>query len=140
MLVSRFIEMIILAVFTASLSLAFNHFLKAGMIFNWYALLLLSFDAEDGSYWDNDKWNNQIFKLKHPFRYMLYYYFGSIVEYIRKPLGLCVFCNGTWIGIVIYAIFHSVLTPISISFWITVFLFIGINWLFIYSGKRFITE
>jgi hypothetical protein len=49
--------------------------------------------------------------------------FVYILSYLSKPLGLCPYCNGTWIAIIVYIYFFSLSLQI--------FLFIGITWFFI---------
>lgn len=105
-----------LAVCTAGLSLCFNHFLKDGMIFNKYFKWLSSFD-DTGSYWTDTVRKSNI-----------KYYFGCIIKYFSKSLGLCVYCNGTWVA----AFYYIWLFPLSFN----ILLFLGMNWLFIHIGMR----
>ncbi len=93
-------EMIILAVFTAGLSLAFNMFLKPNMIFNWYAILLVKLEQT-----------------------------GKLGYKLAKPLGLCPYCHGTWVGIATYV--YQYFSNFNLVY---LFLFIGVNWLFIRIG------
>ena len=90
------------------------------MIFNWYAQFLLSF-LDDGIYWDKP-----LNRARH--------IYGSIMAYLSKPLGLCVYCNGTWIAIILFFIFSKTFIDISISKYILVFLVIGLNYIFTRIG------
>lgn len=107
------LQIILLAVLTASLSCAFHHFTGYGMIFNSYAKWLLSFDKGEGLYWKKYISKNQT-------------RFGLIMYYLSKPLGLCPYCNGTWV-----AIFYYILWFKTVDF--NLFLLIGVNWLFIHA-------
>lgn len=101
----------------ALLALCFNHYLKPGMIFNWYASWLLRHQANLEFYQTN--------KNKSGFTrlYWSWYNYRNILGYLAKPLGLCPYCNGTWIAIIVYIYYFG----ISIE----LFLFIGIVWFFI---------
>lgn len=80
-----------LAFMSATLAIAFNEMLKVNGIFNFYAKFLLR-KAKTSILW----------------------------QYLSKPLGLCPFCNGTWIGIVVYLYFFGLNLPIL--------LFVGLNY------------
>jgi hypothetical protein len=90
------------------LELCFQHYMTPGMIFNNYG-----------------KWLNKIvrysiickkYNKNKPFTYIL--------AYLAKPLGLCPYCNSTWIGIIVYIYFFGISLQI--------FLFIGIIWFFVH--------
>lgn len=81
------------------------------MIFNKYSIWLYSFTA-DGEYWDTYRPNYQI-------------KFGNIMSILNKPLGLCPYCNGTWLAIILFIYYFG----LSID----IFLFIGIVWFFIHK-------
>jgi len=85
---------ILLSFFSACLAICFNEMLKPGNLFNWYAKILLKACKK-----------------------------SRVMNFLSKPLGLCPFCNGTWIGIFVYFYFFGFNLPI--------FLFIGINYFFI---------
>ena len=108
------LELIVLAVLTASLSLCFYHFLEPGMIFNWYALFLRRL-----------RYGKEPKAIK-----------GVLVEnkfwaYLVKPLGLCPYCNGTWIAIGVYTYIYFYSFNL-----ILLLLLIGVNWLFIKIGMK----
>lgn len=79
----------------ASLGHCFNHFTKPGMVFYWYGDLLERL-----------------------------YFTSAFWKYMVKPLGYCVYCNTTWIAILVYFYFFKPFLP--------VFLFIGIVWFFVH--------
>jgi hypothetical protein len=119
------LSLILLGLGTASLELCFQHYLTPGMIFNWYAKWL-------------DKKQDLVKEMVGTYKMRKFIGFNRlaviktspqlIIGYLAKPLGLCPYCNGTWIAIVVYWYFFGLNLPI--------FLFIGINWLFIYTIRE----
>jgi hypothetical protein len=121
-----------LAFLTACTTLMFHHFLKPGMIFNWYAIFLESFESTYKRYKRYNKilWYRPDYKMTAAKVVLIDFIQNFIIavcfifSYLSKPLGLCPYCNGTWIGIVVYIYFFGLTLP--------VILFLGINWFFIH--------
>jgi len=118
--VASMLLLFLLGVAIAMLGQCFQAFMRPGQIFNWWALWLLKmvekskkkeihpeyspcFDNEE--YYVNIKWHIRL------------------IAYLSKPLGLCPYCNSTWISI----IFFFILLKPSL----TIFLLIGIVWFFV---------
>jgi hypothetical protein len=108
----------------AMLGMAFQAFMRPGQIFNWYALWLIKmveksttkqivkvkvWDCFDDASWEDEEINAK------------WYY--RLIAKLSKPLGLCPYCNTTWIAIIFYLIYFG------ISF--NIFLLIGIVWFFV---------
>lgn len=92
---------IVLGFFAGCLALAFQWFMHPNMIFYPYGVLL--------------------FKLSLK---------GQVLRHLCRALGMCRFCNGTWIGIYMYLYYY----PLDIR----VLFVIGITFLFLYSlSERF---
>jgi hypothetical protein len=86
-----------------------------GMIFNKYALWLLKYKdplKHDTSIDEESTWKKLLIGTWY-----------NIIHTLRKPLGLCPYCNGTWIAVVVFVYFFKLN--------LTIFLFIGIVWFFI---------
>jgi len=92
---SIFIQYILVAFSTACLGVTFHYFLKPNMIFNFWVIWL-------------DKMSEK----------------NAFLNYIAMPLGLCPYCNTTWIAIVVFVYYFGLSLPI--------FLFIGLVWLFLH--------
>jgi hypothetical protein len=106
-LITELLLYFILGFMVATLELCFQQFMTPNMIFNKYALWLLSFNP------------NSLINKPNIIK--------RIIWYLSKPLGLCPYCNGTWIAITVYLYFFSIKLPIL--------LFIGISWFFIHLIK-----
>lgn len=89
------LTLISLSFLTATLAFFFQYCLKPNMIFHFYFIWLTKLE------------------LKH-----------SLLHYISKPLGLCIYCNGTWIAITVFIYYYG-FNP-------AIFLFLGSNWFFIH--------
>ena len=94
---------LILGFIVATLGLCFEHFMKPNMIFNGY-YKWLERKARKSKFW----------------------------KHITKPLGLCVYCNSSWIAIGVFIYYFK--------FNITILLFIGIVWFFIDIYKNIKNE
>ncbi len=118
------INLLLLSFMTGCLSLAFNHFGKKGMIFEFYFNFLRKL-----------RYPNM---FKNPEEHCIEEH--KIAEwiqeenqfwrYLTKPLGLCPFCHGTWLHIAVYFIVY----PFDLTAF-AVFLGIGVNWLVIRIGE-----
>lgn len=103
--------MLILSLMTACLGWFFQYTLKPGEIFGRYGLLLTALWMKN---WRRkDRW----------------------VRPILKPLGQCVFCNSTWIAIVVYIIALFTLFGWQNTAFIPaltgLFLFTGLNYIWV---------
>jgi len=105
------ITMGVTAFCVACLALAFYAFQTPGMIFNGYGRWLIEVE--------NGRGIIQLFSRK--------YNIIRIPKWLAKPLGLCPYCNGTWIAIVVFLYLFQ--------FSLLIFLFIGLNWFFIHLVK-----
>lgn len=100
----------------AMLGMAFQAFMKPGNIFTWYGI------------WLNKVVVESKLETRIPINVDLCYMkkaplWKRIIAAISKPLGLCPYCNTTWIAI----IFHIIYFGISFN----IFLLIGIVWFFV---------
>lgn len=94
-----FIQIILLSMMIASLGHAFQKFLKPGQIFNWWAIWLINMNElakkkrkvliclGKGNYIDVER--NQRLPVR-------------LIAWLSKPLGLCLYCNSTWISIFVF--------------------------------------
>ena len=120
-------DMLLLFLFGAAiamLGMAFQAFMRPGQIFNWYAIWLINCidkatkktkkkvlkkSCYGGSGWETIDVEANIFY--------------KVIAFLSKPLGLCPYCNTTWIAIIFFIIYFE------ISF--NIFLLIGIVWFFV---------
>ena len=108
----------------AMLGMTFQAFMRPGQIFNWYALWLIKVvekSTEGGiverKHWSCDGEPYWASEIKGP------HWFYKLIAKLTKPLGLCQYCNSTWIAI----IFHLIYFGLS---W-NIVLLIGIVWFFV---------
>lgn len=94
-LFNLFLTYMIVALATASLGATFHYFLKPNMIFNFYAVWLSKL-SNKSKFW----------------------------KYWSMPLGLCPYCNTTWVAVVVFIYYFGISLPIL--------LFIGLVWLFLH--------
>jgi len=117
------------AFIVACLAQAFQAFMKPGQIFNWWAIWLQNIvtkaSIEPTEEYSGPCWNRVVTKVGPGF-------FVKLIAKLSKPLGLCPYCNATWIAIFYY---------ISIVSWedyiyeniLLLLLFIGVVWFFVFS-------
>lgn len=79
--------LVLFGVLVAFLEGAFQYYQKPDMIFNRYGIFLESL-------------NKKAYKSINPI-------IRSFIPYLLKPLGLCPYCNGTWITIILYYIYFG---------------------------------
>ena len=119
---------VLFAFIVACLAQAFQAFMKPGQIFNWWAKFLGS-TVEKSTVKRQKKVGESWCSGEPIFEYII------LLAKLSKPLGLCPYCNATWIAIFYY---------ISIVSWedyiyqnlILLFLFIGVVWFFVFSMEN----
>lgn len=126
-------ELLLIALFSALIGFGFNKMMDARMIFKWYKDCL--------EYLANNNWTTLGFRI-FIFKLNINHYFNKdifnlietnyiqgkcntnkqskLLYYICKPLGLCIICNTTWIGIIITIVLLPVPIPIKIFYAICV--------------------
>lgn len=97
--VKKEVVLLLLSLMTASLSLFFQECMEPGMIFRRYYLWLTYHWIKNWR--KKDRWK----------------------RWLLKPLGMCVYCNGTWIAIQFYLY--------NFGPGVNILLFIGLNYLWI---------
>jgi len=98
------VQYVLYSLMTAALGLFIQKCFQEGMIFRKYYLLLIYF-------WI--KWHKRKDRWK---------------RFVLPPLGMCIYCNGTWIAIVVYFL--------NFNFGFDIFLFLGLNYLWIEIFKK----
>jgi hypothetical protein len=94
-LTNLFLTYMLISFSTATLGVCFYEFTKPNMIFNFYGIWLYNL-SQKNKFWD----------------------------YVSKPLGLCPYCNTTWIALMVFYYYFGLSLPI--------FLFIGLTWFFVH--------
>lgn len=127
--ISTILLLFLFGLAVAMLGQAFQAFMGPGQIFNWWAIWLLKMVdksieiKEVNKYHGCEDWANCLKrKIKAKWHYRL-------IAKLAKPLGLCPYCNTTWILIMLFFIYF---TP---SF--NIFLLIGITWFFVYQIEKY---
>ena len=130
-------DMLLLFLFGAAiamLGMAFQTFMLPGQIFNWWAVFLLKCISKTETGRKNViKIKNRCGRIESEETVKLkakWYY--RIITKLSKPLGLCPYCNTTWISIVFFLIYFK---P---SF--NILLLIGITWFFIKIIMKLVQE
>lgn len=130
-------DMLLLFLFGAAiamLGMAFQAFMLPGQIFNWWAIFLLKCisKAETGREAKVEIKNKcgrvisqSIVKLNAKWYYI-------IITKLSKPLGLCPYCNTTWIAIILFLIYFK------LSF--NILLLMGITWFFVKAIMKLTQE
>ena len=117
----------LLGIAIAMLGEAFQQFMKPGQIFNWWAIWLEKMvekatetrQIKDYKGWCDGKW-------KYKSRPQIWYV--KLIAKLAKPLGLCPYCNSTWLAIIFFVIYFGIN-------W-NIFLLIGMVWFFIYLIEK----
>lgn len=81
-------SLLILSIISAFVGFSFNRMQDPDMIFEWYKDWLTKLP-----YKENPKFWHDVHATRYDKNMFLYY--------LSKPLGLCIICNTTWIGILI---------------------------------------
>lgn len=117
----------LLGIAIAMLGEAFQQFMKPGQIFNWWAIWLEKMvekatetrQIKDYKGWCDGKW-------KYKSGPQIWYV--KLIAKLAKPLGLCPYCNSTWLAIIFFVIYFGIN-------W-NIFLLIGMVWFFIYLIEK----
>ena len=117
----------LLGIAIAMLGEAFQQFMKPGQIFNWWAIWLEKMvekatetrQIKDYKDWCDGKW-------KYKSGPQIWYV--KLIAKLAKPLGLCPYCNSTWLAIIFFVIYFGIN-------W-NIFLLIGMVWFFIYLIEK----
>lgn len=105
MIISHIVELLLLVLFSALIGFGFNKMQEPDMIFEWYKEWLNKLPYIKHTYSPLELIENSMISNVKPYRKSMFLY------YFTKPLGLCIICNTTWIGIMLTLI----LLPIPIS-------------------------
>ena len=91
------ISILFISIISAFVGFGFNAMLQPDMIFDWYREFLEQLPVvRDRAFpYDSDH---------------KYYKESRILYYLTKPLGICIICNTTWIGMIIAAFYFK---PVS---------------------------
>ena len=106
----------LIAFTVACLAQAFQQFMKPGQIFNFWGIFL-SKKSKDSS------------KV-----------FDRLIAKLAKPLGLCPYCNATWIAILYYILIYIVNQPFYLITGVMLFGFIGVVWFFVFLIENKLTN
>ena len=112
--------MLLLSAMTAMLGAAFQKFMEPGHIFNWWAKFLLKM-VELASK------TRKVFVATGCSNYLdidkKQYWYIRLIASLSKPLGLCRYCNTTWLAIIVFVLVFGVKLHI--------FIFIGATYFFV---------
>jgi hypothetical protein len=135
------ISLSIISIASASLAHFFQLCIKPGNIFSFWKYYLKNIEGLVNDYKEyvNEKHNldeNEllfVLPVKKPtwFQYVMYY--------LKEPLGLCIYCNGTWINIILFLIIYSIFSY-DLSFLLLMLILIistGINYISIKIFENF---
>ena len=126
--VQYMILLFLLGAAISMLGMAFQAFMGPGQIFNWWAKWLLN--VIDKSKLERIVKGKPYTRCNVTYEYIFVvkskWYFRLIAK-LSKPLGLCPYCNSTWITIIFYFVFFDTLFKKGIE----LFLLIGIVWFFV---------
>jgi hypothetical protein len=86
--------LILLSILSALIGFGFNKMMTEGMIFEKYHDWL-----ESLPYKPNPKFGKDVGAKS--------YIYSKFLYYLSKPLGLCIVCNTTWIGIIVSTIVYG---------------------------------
>lgn len=158
MILNLFTYLIVLAIFTAATTMFFQKCIQPDMIFSWYGDWLYSIKDIKNSYIDKYINNSSILKanaraannLEEVSRLKLLINKGDIPKtvipfkirflfWLAHPIGLCKYCNGTWIAIISYLVLFGFYQPYFVPFKgyiiitniIILIIYLGINYIFI---------
>lgn len=122
--INSLLLLLLLAACVAMLGSAFQAFMKPGQIFNWWALFLLK--MVDLS---SQKRTITAEGCDHELTYDVnQYWYIRLIAFFSKPLGLCPYCNSTWIAIITFVLCFNLRLEIL--------LFIGMTWFFVMIIKK----
>ncbi len=83
------IQIVLFSLGTGALSLFVQECMKKGMILGWYGEWLSDmWDAVDRHTWYKYS-GKSMFKAK-------------LIQFLLKPLGMCIYCYGSWVFIVLF--------------------------------------
>lgn len=123
--ISAMLLLFLFGLAVAWLGQCFQAFMGPGQIFNWWAIWLLKMVDKSEVVKTIEKyscgagWYDVEITAK---------WYIKLIAKLAKPLGLCPYCNTTWISIILFFIYF---TP---SF--NIFLLIGITWFFVYQIEK----
>jgi len=121
--------MILLFLFGASIAMlaeAFNKFMQPGHIFNWWHNWLEKIArkaSEERQILKRSPRKIYSWEITVGWQTVKAKWYYRLIAKISKPLGLCPYCNSTWIAITFFIIYFGIN-------W-SIFLLIGIVWFFI---------
>jgi hypothetical protein len=130
-----YVELILLSALTGALSHFVQLTFQKGMIFRkYYAFIFYWFhfkprktygrwhlgDALIGNIWSKSKYGNYFSLYTHSDLNKR----NRFLRWFFKPLGGCIYCNGTWIFIITFSILHF---PFSLTEFVLLFLGMGAN-------------
>lgn len=115
---------IVLGGIIATLEMCFQHYMWEGMIFHDYfkwLMRIIKMSTEKRLKWWIHKFSNG--DVHTGTSKITQWWYIRLIAKISNPLGLCCYCNGTWVAILTYLLLFG--------FNLRIFLLIGTTWFFI---------
>ena len=121
--IAHMVLLFLIGIAISMLGMAFQAFMRPGQIFNWYAIWLENIVNQSLTKRIVPKRKVTPCGIEYTKDYKPQRWYIILLAKLSKPLGLCPYCNSTWIAIIFYVIFFG------IGF--DLFLLIGIVWFFV---------